>query len=701
MPHLIPQNRHPPSRQDLRSVGVDVGCERTRAFVSDGPAARQISVFPTLLGFTRRVLIGRDARSECDTRHTNLLRHLPAYLARHLAVRLTHTRDGASRVRDVPLELGLALHLARVRESLGWVAGVPHKWTFSVPAVFTHRERERLLRAALAAGADAGSVELVPSTVCIAAHYAKQVLRRDLLAPRERVLLVGDVGSRFTSVSVVRFRLGTSSRDSQPSVSIEVLRTGGLRQGSFAVDMAMAGKLQQEASADVPFGAVLAAAEQSKKDLACLRESSVQARNCSFVVTKADLAEVAQPFVTQVKKLLVQVAAGTPAPEMALMVGGGSRMPAILDLVRAKDGLGLGLDVMDTDFSTAMGAAALAADCGITTPCCPPAAHDLWAVAAPPSSEPPRRLFSGGQGAEQLGASPSPAGWVLLQLPAGAARPSPADVAPRDALIEAPPPHGVLPSDDAAETAAASAVGAVRPGVMLLCGPAGAPKIVGEVEHTPRLPAVAGLRQALVAEQAAAQRIELMDERRNELEEALLRLDDDDDGDAERLADAALAGLRPYVELARRWAVDTDPEPPYNTATVAALTDLLKEVPVRAAAAAPETERQLRALMEAVARLRRPRCGAGGGRAGTPSPVKRRPAGRAKFAAPASARPKPGRSACIRSASLYAQPSWPRPAAEVSGLQDVRRVRRAGPNDTAGTPERERTRKVAPVHRLM
>eukprot|EP01065_Artemidia_motanka_P051707 TRINITY_DN915_c7_g1_i1.p1 TRINITY_DN915_c7_g1~~TRINITY_DN915_c7_g1_i1.p1 ORF type:complete len:774 (+),score=258.01 TRINITY_DN915_c7_g1_i1:80-2323(+) len=383
-------------RETAACCGLDLGCSRTRAVVhqDDGEwgasGARELcGPSPTAVAFTSHFLIGKDAAKEVETRHANLIRHLPALLSPPRTVQLVYKGDS----RVVTVDQCIACVIQKLVANTD---GRPSRWVMAVHNALSPVERQRMAAAASAGARFAGGaeVELITSPLAVGVHYANTVLfatsRQSSFStrmsqdaacppPPERRALIIDAGCRFTSISVVRF--ATPERGG--GCVIQELAAHGLRTGGHDITVNLAKQLDMDVRDQPPCSgtprglqaqdkqgsqgslpgtgrgvtAMLRAVESAKHELSSLRAAVVKLGDMRVDVSQDDLAEAASAYVAEVESVCSKLCR-EHSPNVALMVGGSSRLTALRKVVTQ---LGLHIEVMDTDHSCAIGCAEWAA----------------------------------------------------------------------------------------------------------------------------------------------------------------------------------------------------------------------------------------------------------------------------------------------------------------------------------------------------
>jgi molecular chaperone DnaK (HSP70) len=276
---------------------------------------------------------------------------------------------------DFPLEIRGERHTpesisALILRQLVAGAGAPDaRVVITVPAYFGLREREATHQAGVLAGLDV--LELVAEPVAAAAHYG-------LTAERDATVLVYDLGGGTFDTTVLRVH----------SAGIDVVATDGHHElGGADVDRRLLrtvldrlrdllspGEFADVCDDEVLLGTLLLDVEAAKRDLSARRSRDVPVRALGRRLTVSltredvdgactDLLETTEDIVRRV--LRTAGASGYSRIDQVVMVGGSSRIPAVLD--RLRQATGVTPRLVEPDLAVAKGAALRAHQLARTT----------------------------------------------------------------------------------------------------------------------------------------------------------------------------------------------------------------------------------------------------------------------------------------------------------------------------------------------
>eukprot|EP01065_Artemidia_motanka_P038672 TRINITY_DN47527_c0_g1_i1.p1 TRINITY_DN47527_c0_g1~~TRINITY_DN47527_c0_g1_i1.p1 ORF type:complete len:964 (+),score=375.38 TRINITY_DN47527_c0_g1_i1:45-2894(+) len=606
-PVVLPALRQRGRRAEGYAVGVDFGSDSVRGYavnerggVSELPGARAV---PALVALTDHLLVGKAARRERETKHSNCARHLVTWLrvAGH-GLRLQHPK---SPTQVLLPELVCALVLNGVfRTAAGQARGKPLVCNVAVHPTVRYGERLRLVGGAVAAGV---RVELVHSPVALAAQYCRQLVQDGRTPPKAgRLVVVLDMGARHTSAGLFRLRPGQWGADAVA----EVLELAGVEIGGYDLDdaVASASALAGKAGRSI----LLNAAEAAKQDLTGVRSTQIRARDESCPLTREQLHDTAADTIIPVVRGLLREVCGDRWEEVradgaAVVAGGGSRLLLTMPDAAWEGGPPAEVAVVDPDHACAMGAATLASGAvAVADPtaafarCC---GQQWWALDSsklpggdhPPerlSRLPPIRLFGAAE-------EHCPAGRRLhvFTRQGGTAAPTPAEL--RDAMRRGTPDDlsasgsasasggGVAPESDGTllKTSAVQPqlwfCGVVATGVRpaeLFVGydglfAADPPEVFTAAPPAVSTDAVAAM---LSAEMASEQRVKVLLEARNELQDQLIRVEDLESDDAAQLLAAVVPDAGAVLALAQDWSEDYNLTTPYQPGDVLALARVVE-----------------------------------------------------------------------------------------------------------------------------
>ena len=326
------------------SVGIDVGSTMFRmAHFGSRPELVSGGSPPAVVAVgAERLLVGRDARRELDTKHDNVYRFPVSRIVLTEPTLLLHPKGGEREMWPEAAAAALFAQLEQVCRRKG-VQLLRHL-TLSIPPCLTSLERKQLSVAAMAAGLP--RPEYISCSVAATLQWS---MGRKPNAPAATLLVI-DSGSKFTSVSTIRVE-GIKDGVSASVVSCRVFRYGG-----HAVDVRMMhlAPHQPTVHTRVIWGAV----ENSKKELSSLKDSEVRVKEKTTIINRGQLSSALAPLMGRVSRACRKITTELPKNMQltnALIVGGSGRLTELQQFVKSE--YGLQAEVADYDYSAALGSA--------------------------------------------------------------------------------------------------------------------------------------------------------------------------------------------------------------------------------------------------------------------------------------------------------------------------------------------------------
>ena len=376
-------------------VGIDLGSQTSRSRASSDGKVSEHSCASVIAQTSDRLLVGKPALRELDTRHNNCLRHFTAGLCGKKRYELRCK----SHSRKVSPELGIALIIEKIRKG-GSKACIP------VHTCMTAAEQQNLRCASIAGGCP--DVTFLPSTLAASIHCTQ--------LPPSALCLVVDVGCRFTSTSVVRT---AAHFDAFP----ELIKSAGLRMGGHDIDRMFANHLslspgpESEGGCGSTHVVLYGAIEKAKKDLSSLRDTVVSLPGVRQSVSRAELEGAAEGFFSRLEEVILEVTEGQEVT-CAVLVGGAGRMPRVKDMVSSaggRPGVNCPLQVADYDFAAVEGAVRWLRLMQIRDREPPPALLPFryYTSAQMPKKQPAQLFSSSLKGADLADTLPKNARWII------------------------------------------------------------------------------------------------------------------------------------------------------------------------------------------------------------------------------------------------------------------------------------------------
>ncbi|MDX6742139.1 caspase, EACC1-associated type [Actinocorallia sp. A-T 12471] len=331
-----------------RLVGIDFGTTNSAVGVVEGGGVRVIpgrdgaATTPSLVAIADdgSVLVGAEARRQAGMNSAYTIRSAKLRLGTGWSVTRGKVRITAERAVELLLE--------RLRaDAEAYLGGPIGGAVLTVPASFTHRQREELALAARTAGVDVVRMVNEPTAAAIAYGLS----RRD-----EATVLVFDLGGGTFDVSVVDVADGL----------IEVCATagdnhlGGDDWDARLVDHLVAAFQRRHGVSlrgnSQALHRVRAAAEEAKIQLSAARSTEVNLPyitagtgdfqdppvHLTETVTRAEFETMTRDLLDRCRKIAARVirAAGMSPSDLdhVILTGGATRMPAVAALVRRLTG---------------------------------------------------------------------------------------------------------------------------------------------------------------------------------------------------------------------------------------------------------------------------------------------------------------------------------------------------------------------------
>eukprot|EP01060_Flectonema_neradi_P021143 TRINITY_DN2867_c0_g1_i2.p1 TRINITY_DN2867_c0_g1~~TRINITY_DN2867_c0_g1_i2.p1 ORF type:complete len:615 (+),score=131.39 TRINITY_DN2867_c0_g1_i2:75-1919(+) len=315
-------------------IVVDIGSQTLKVQQN----AKRPVMIPCAAAQTDELMVGKDAVKELSTRHSNSIQHISASIQNRKLLKLTHPRGST----ECSIELLLALLLDKATEGRSDSEDI----LLTIPSALTSMELQRIKTAAAAIGIN--KLTFLPCVLAIAHYYQVKVLKDPITTPQH--CLVIDAGCRFTTAAVIKLQQGSCP---------ELVGCKAIRMGGHDVDSLFQKAIEIPASADCHPVLIQNSIEKSKKELSSLSESSFVLKSFSSKVTKAQFTESIESYLKKVNEMVTSVCTSVKDDLVHFVVSGGTgRIPALRDIGVSGGDLNLNLPthVVDYDFCSVQGA---------------------------------------------------------------------------------------------------------------------------------------------------------------------------------------------------------------------------------------------------------------------------------------------------------------------------------------------------------
>ena len=325
-----------------RAVGIDLGTTNSCVSVLEGGEATVIAnaegarTTPSIVAFAKNgeVLVGEVAKRQSVTNVERTIRSVK----RHMGTNWTIDIDGK---KYTPQEISARILQKLKRDAEAYLGETVTDAVITVPAYFSDAERQATKEAGEIAGLNVLRIINEPTAAALAYGLDK--------ADQEQTILVFDLGGGTFDVSLLEIGDGV----------VEVKATAGDNHlGGDDWDQALVDHLVQTFGSKngidltkdkMAMQRIREAAEKAKIELSSSQQASINLpyitvdaeKNPLFLdetITRAQFQTLTAPLLDRCKKPFQQVLkdAGIPIANIksVVLVGGSTRMPAVVDLVR-------------------------------------------------------------------------------------------------------------------------------------------------------------------------------------------------------------------------------------------------------------------------------------------------------------------------------------------------------------------------------
>jgi molecular chaperone DnaK len=334
-----------------RTIGVDLGTTNSAAAILEGGEATVIAnaegvrTTPSIVAFTKDgdTLVGETAKRQAVTNVDRTIRSVK----RHMGTNWSTTIEGKKYTAQ---EISARILMKLKKDAETYLGEDVDSAVITVPAYFNDAERQATKEAGEIAGLKVLRIVNEPTAAAIAYGLDK--------VKESETVLIYDLGGGTFDVSLLDI-----DKDSDDGfATIEVRATAGdNRLGGDDWDKALVDYINEQFKATsgvditgdkIAQQRIREGAEQAKKELSSGSSTSVQLPyisltsegplNLDVTITRAKFEELTKLLLDRTKKPFEQVLAdaGITTSEIAnvILVGGSTRMPAVVELVKSLTG---------------------------------------------------------------------------------------------------------------------------------------------------------------------------------------------------------------------------------------------------------------------------------------------------------------------------------------------------------------------------
>lgn len=334
-----------------KSVGIDLGTTNSVISVLEGGEpvvianAEGLRTTPSVVAFTKQgeVLVGETAKRQAITNVDNTI----TSVKRHMGEKWTHESNGK---KYTPQEISARILQKLKRDAEAYLGDKVTDAVITVPAYFTDAQRQATKEAGEIAGLNVLRIVNEPTAAALAYGLDK--------GQGDENILVFDLGGGTFDVSLLE--VGKDEEDGFSTIQVRAT-AGDNHLGGDDWDKAimdwLVKKFKDEKGVDlstdkIAMQRIKEAAEQAKKELSSSMSTSIQLPyisltkegpvNLEETLSRAQFESLTQDLLERTRKPFEAVIkdAGINVSEIkhVVLVGGSTRMPAVVDLVKKLTG---------------------------------------------------------------------------------------------------------------------------------------------------------------------------------------------------------------------------------------------------------------------------------------------------------------------------------------------------------------------------
>lgn len=334
-----------------KSVGIDLGTTNSVISVLEGGEpvvianAEGLRTTPSVVAFTKQgeVLVGETAKRQAITNVDNTI----TSVKRHMGEKWTHESNGK---KYTPQEISARILQKLKRDAEAYLGDKVTDAVITVPAYFTDAQRQATKEAGEIAGLNVLRIVNEPTAAALAYGLDK--------GQGDENILVFDLGGGTFDVSLLE--VGKDEEDGFSTIQVRAT-AGDNHLGGDDWDKAimdwLVKKFKDEKGVDlstdkIAMQRIKEAAEQAKKELSSSMSTTIQLPylsltkegpvNLEETLTRAQFESLTQDLLERTRKPFETVIkdAGVNVSDIkhVVLVGGSTRMPAVVDLVKKLTG---------------------------------------------------------------------------------------------------------------------------------------------------------------------------------------------------------------------------------------------------------------------------------------------------------------------------------------------------------------------------
>ena len=330
-----------------RAVGIDLGTTNSAVAVLEGNEPKIIAnaeggrTTPSVVAFTKNgeILVGEIAKRQAVTNVDRTIRSVK----RHMGTDWTTEIDGK---KYTPQEISARILMKLKRDSEAYLGEEVTDAVITVPAYFDDAERQATKEAGEIAGLNVLRIVNEPTAAALAYGLDK--------GKEDELILVFDLGGGTFDVSLLE--VGKDAEDGFSTIQVRATsgdnKLGGDDWDNRIVEH-LINKVKSESGVDLSKDKIAMqrlrdAAEQAKKELSSSTSTNISLQYLSMgengpihvdeTITRAQFEQMTKDLLERLKKPFENVIkdAGVKISDIdhVVLVGGSTRMPAVVELVK-------------------------------------------------------------------------------------------------------------------------------------------------------------------------------------------------------------------------------------------------------------------------------------------------------------------------------------------------------------------------------